>query len=305
MWKTMIVVCLAAALGTTAWSSPQELGTVRGLSTLAFCPSGSTLAVAGSRTVYLFDLGAAGTDRELSHPGRVNCVAYATDGAYLATGSWNEIRVWDAETLEKVGTLTGDIGNVMALDFAPDGSLIGGTSTGDILHWTPGDAEPAWMVRGHGSAILDIAVSEDGARIASCGADRTALWAFEGAAPLHMFPGRSWAVAFVPNGRVLIAAAGKTLRAWDTASGEELYAEMRHTGCIFGLAVSPDGALVASGSMDLTVRMWNADPGELLATWSEHTTTVQSVAFSPNGKLLASGDHMGRVLLWDLSSSSW
>ncbi len=305
MLKTMLVLCVAAGLGTTVWSHPQELGTVRGLSGLAFCPSGRTLAVAGARTVQLFDIQSGDAGRQLLAPGRVNCVAYASNGAHLGVGSWNEIRVWDATTLEEVDALTGNIGNVMALAFAPDGSLLGGTSTGAIVRWRPGDEEPLWTVQGHGGAIFDIAVSADGTKLASCGADRTALWKLDDGAPLHMFPGRSWAVAFLPSGQVLVAGAGKTLRAWDTGSGEALYGVMRHTGCIFSVAVSPNGVLVASGSMDKSVRLWDAERGEPLATWSAHTTTVQSVAFSPDGRLAASGDQNGHVLLWDLSKAVW
>jgi WD40 repeat protein len=54
------------------------------------------------------------------------------------------------------------------------------------------------------------------------------------------------------------------------------------------VAFSPDGATLASGSVDTTVRLWDVATGEEQAILNGHSTAVYSVAFSPDGKVLAS-----------------
>jgi WD40 repeat protein len=65
---------------------------------------------------------------------------------------------------------------------------------------------------------------------------------------------------------------------------------------------SPDGRLLASGSMDNTVRLWDVATRQLLATLIGHEDVVTSVAFSPDGKVLASASYDKTVRLWDVAS---
>ncbi len=70
-----------------------------------------------------------------------------------------------------------------------------------------------------------------------------------------------------------------------------------HAGEVWCLAVSPNGAKLATGGKDRTVRMWDAEKGAMLDVWQGHTESVASLAFSPRGDLLASAGCDGAVLL--------
>jgi WD40 repeat protein len=48
-----------------------------------------------------------------------------------------------------------------------------------------------------------------------------------------------------------------------------------HTGPVFGVALSPDGKRIASGSDDGTVRVWDAATGKNLLTLNGHTDHPQ------------------------------
>jgi glucose repression regulatory protein TUP1 len=70
---------------------------------------------------------------------------------------------------------------------------------------------------------------------------------------------------------------------------------------VTSVAISPDGRVVAAGSLDCVVRLWDAHTGKFLDSFKGHDDSVYSVAFSPDGKTLASGSLDRTLKLWDLS----
>src|SRR5690348_3509820 len=65
-----------------------------------------------------------------------------------------------------------------------------------------------------------------------------------------------------------------------------------------GVAWSPDGRLVASGS-NPGVALWDCATGKRLATLNGHTGQIYSMAWSPASKLLASAADDSTVRIWD------
>ncbi|TDC24471.1 hypothetical protein E1265_09525 [Streptomyces sp. 8K308] len=95
--------------------------------------------------------------------------------------------------------------------------------------------------------------------------------------------------------------ADGTVRLWDPATGRPTSQPLTgHTGTVFRMAFSPDGRLLATGSMDTTVRLWETATGQLVGKpLTGHSGTVEDVAFSPDGRLLATGSMDTTVRLWD------
>ena len=61
-----------------------------------------------------------------------------------------------------------------------------------------------------------------------------------------------------------------------------------HSGAVYGVAVTPDGARAVSASHDNTLRVWDLATGEALASFEGHMARVQAVAVD-------AGRHPGRL----------
>lgn len=76
-----------------------------------------------------------------------------------------------------------------------------------------------------------------------------------------------------------------------------------HDGWIRAVAVSPDGATVASCGNDGLVKLWSAD-GRAIRTLAGHASHVYNVAFHPDGKRLVSADLKGTIKDWDIAGGT-
>ncbi|NEN96298.1 MAG: hypothetical protein F6K50_12355, partial [Moorea sp. SIO3I7] len=110
-------------------------------------------------------------------------------------------------------------------------------------------------------------------------------------------------IAFSPDGKqILSGSRDKTVRLWDTETGQLIHTLYGHTDDVTEIAFSPDGKQILSGSRDNTVRLWDTDSGQLIHTLEGHTDDVTEIAFSPDGKQILSGSRDSTVRLWDTDS---
>ncbi len=113
-------------------------------------------------------------------------------------------------------------------------------------------------------------------------------------------------VTFSQDGKLLAtASADKTVKVWETISGQELQTLSGHTVAVNTVAFSPEGeALVTAGS-DGRAIIWDTTTTTYTAVYTllhSSFSTIHSVAFSPDGKLIATAGSDGRAIIWDTTT---
>jgi WD40 repeat protein len=69
-----------------------------------------------------------------------------------------------------------------------------------------------------------------------------------------------------------------------------------------GLAISPDGKILAASCWDYSILLWDLASGTELGTLSGHQGAVWALAFSPDGRTLASGSEDCTIKLWNFAT---
>src|SRR5262249_45195350 len=103
---------------------------------------------------------------------------FSPDGKYLASGSFQEVHLWDVKTGTLVQRLKGFAHNVVALTFSPDNKLLataGGAPTqeGEIKFFEIGSWKQVGEVKnGHSDIVYGICFSPDSKKIVSGSSDK-------------------------------------------------------------------------------------------------------------------------------------
>src|SRR5919198_1115275 len=121
------------------------------------------------------------------------------------------------------------------------------------------------QLAGHGGPVRSIAISADGKNVLSGSFDTAAIrWSLAGGSAeqvLRFHADAVNAVAFLRDGRMATAGADAKIALWTAGRQQPDVVLEGHTAPIVALAVSPDGATLASAAWDGTARLWPLSRG--------------------------------------------
>jgi U3 small nucleolar RNA-associated protein 13 len=173
------------------------------------------------------------------------------------------------------------------------------------------------LLRGHSDIVLCLCVLPNRDAIATGSKDSNIrLWNSATGKVLTVLTGHVEAITALcccPSSNILFSGSTDlTWKAWDLrkffkaldkgindAPCRALYTVKAHEKDINGLAISPNGIMLASASQDKHVKMWAASDGKLLHTCSGHKRGIWCVAFSTVDRILASGSADSCIRIWN------
>lgn len=72
-----------------------------------------------------------------------------------------------------------------------------------------------------------------------------------------------------------------------------------HTDTVTAMSFSPQGDLLATGSIDTTVRIWNVATGECVHTLTDLSGEVECLLWHPSGLALLAGSQDAQTIMWN------
>jgi dipeptidyl aminopeptidase/acylaminoacyl peptidase len=268
-----------------------------GWGAITFSPNGDLLAsLHYEGSIKLYDMTTGKLFGELiSNLGWIGSIAFSPDDKLIAVGGGNYdprgigVEIWDAATLEQKYVLENFDEPVLDLAFSPDGVLL---ATKDNNPWGCCYSVKLWNVKTR-ELLAELPVMQDFADLKDFAV---------------------YDITFTPDGTLLavIHSDGK-IELVDVAS-QKIVGKMTGigglgdavTGLGYGVAISPDGNLLAASGTENTdagkgdLRLWNLPNDQLVFRLVNHDVKVEGVAFNFDGTILISSNLLGCARLWDV-----
>jgi WD40 repeat protein len=291
---------------------------------LAVSPDKATIAASRGNQIHLYNAATgahlrtlvdphlSGPDKKpipAAHLSMVESLVYSPDGKTLASGAFQEVILWDAQTGAMLRRPDGFADRVVALAFSHDGKLLatgGGapTADGEIKIFEAATGKLIVDIKnGHSDTVFDVSFSPDDKKLATGAADKFVktfevpsgkfLKSFEG--HTHHVLGVGWKA----DGK-LIASAGadNLIKIWDFDKGEQVRTIIGHGKQVTRLLFIGKTDQFATCSGDQTVRFWNVNGGNT-RNFGGNADFLYAIGVSPDGALVAAGGQEGVVRLYN------
>ncbi len=292
---------------------------------MAYSPDGALLAVTGYHEILLHKSdGSEIVARLTGEAPRLESVCFSNDGKFMADcgGSPAEfglVQVWDVKSLKlvKAYQISGD--SLYGISFAPDDKSVAFGGADKTVHrLNIADGKEMLDFKAHSDWVLGTAFTMDGKQLVSAGRDRalklidleTSRFVDDINNPLEA----CLSVARNPKSDQIIYGGdlggarlykisdnqGRTSGRIDT---NLIRAFEKQPGPVTAVAISPDGASVALGTIN-DVQVYSAADGKKLYTLSGHQGPVYAVCFKPDGSQIAAAGYDGTIRLYDAKAGS-
>jgi WD40 repeat protein len=244
---------------------------------VAFSPVAANILASGGADdiARLYDLAVGEEIRSFQRTGGSNIdgdvqgLAFSPDGTRIAaamSGNDEVVRIWDTATGVETTVLktTTAHDDAYSAAFSPDGTLLAsGYRDGAVVLWNSNNTE-RYTLTGHQDAVWAVAFSPDGKYIISGSHDhRVRIWEVETGDLVKELTNQTGDVnriAFSPGGNLMAVGTSSPHEIWiwdvtDMTSPVPIH-QLSLRGGVWGLAFSPDGALLAANDNTGMVSVW-------------------------------------------------
>lgn len=295
-WASVLLVVVApASFADVAVKRVKTIDSLR-VTAVATAYTGALVAVATEDgSVRIFDAAQTQTRFQLKgHPQTVGAVAFNRAGTALASGDATaRLYLWDVKKGIKIREFPRDKGHtkgIISIAFSPDGTKIATVGNDDVIKiWKTSGGNPIATILGKGANLYGVAYTSSGAILTGT--------LSEG---LRIYNGTTYQMAgvmTVPGGQgvngiaankdgtmALTAGRDGKLMMWSVPGRKKVQTYLNHTDWIINTAVSPNGKLGASSSVDRTVNIWDLATGKSIAKIEDTSPIGSPVGFTGDGK---------------------
>ncbi len=241
----------------------------------------------------------------LTHPAGVLTASFSPDGKLVLTGARDGVvRLWNADSGQKVAEFKAHEQPVIYAEFSPDGSRIATSSIDKTARiWDAAQRTLLHELKQHTARVNSAVFSRDSKRIVTASDDRTAqVWDVATGAPTGAALTHPMSVNFAAFSRdgnqIVSACADHKARVFDYATGRSLLDSLNSGSDVRSAEFALNGARrVVTASSDRSAQSWDIDKGTPIGDALRHAGTVVIAVYSPDGKRVATAslDHTARV----------
>ncbi|MCH7726254.1 MAG: WD40 repeat domain-containing protein, partial [Planctomycetes bacterium] len=282
--KSIRVWDVASGKSIRVLRPPSGFGNEGRLVTAALSADGKLIATAGvgvsgsKNAVYLISMKTGEIEAVLlGHTKPINHVAFSPDGKSLVSAGHDQTaRLWDLTTRKTLKTFEGHSAFINMVSFSADSKYLA-TASGDAntIVWNLSTGKKELTLK-HGGNCVDASFSIDNKMIATADNSGLSLWSMKGERlGLVKVPQLS-AIQFTHASTKVMFAGG--LGFVDVKSGA---IQRMSADVMTGVAVSPDGQQIATGTPSGEVILWDITRNRRLRPASR---PVKRVGWSADGK---------------------
>jgi len=252
-------------------------------------------------------------------------IFYHTGNFLVSCSADLTIRIWDFQTYQSLKTLHGQDHNISCVIFLPSGDQIASASRDKTIKiWETATGYCQKTLRGHDDWIRAVVVTDDGALLASCSHDKTIrLWDVRKGECVQVmrdhthyieclqFSPATLATIDTPDGKsykgkpsyggnfLVSGSRDKTIKVWETATGQCILTLIGHDNWIRGVAFHPNGKYIISVSDDKSIRIWDLKQARAVKTINDaHAHFVSCLDFNETNPHLATGGVDDVIKIW-------
>lgn len=224
-----------------------------------------------------------------AHGRHAQAVAFTADRRWLLSAGMDAtIRCWTVPEFSPGPAFLGHLRSVNSLALSPDGARLATCSSdGTARTWDFPSGHPRQTLRGQ---RLPRWAPDNRLLTTLSGPGRVAHWDAHTGEPLGEFTlpdRRLFGLAFPPNPAELLVAGTGTIHLVRLHDGAPLTTLAGHGAAVAALAVSPDGAWLASTGAEGSLRFWDTGGWQQLREVPLRAGGVLHLAWLPDGERVA------------------
>jgi len=190
-------------------------------------------------------------------PPVITALRYSPDGATLAVSGNREVLLHRADGSGLLKRLPGKADRILSIAFSADGNLMiagGGTPArfGEIQFWDPHEGRLLRVAEATSDTVFGASLAPDGSKVA-------------------------------------VGCADNTVRAFETATGKELYKISAHENWVLGTTFGIDSRRLVSVGRDRAAKLIDANAGQFLENVNQMHGELAAVARHPKTDVIVIG----------------